>query len=206
MEAAFFRSGMERRGEKPPGNGRLGEVPIRVECSTESMEITDIPIPPEEYPFIAFGMTWLIDYVVANTAHARSGKPDCVLIDDTPSMAGAECDLVYWWHKSIQYFPDLENRARVRMLQLTKENKRLDRSELAKYIDVTEDVAKVQKAYWKFRVSRIGIDVKSRQAIGHFFVTLDGMWLTWGCILVIEWDDDDVIRLKTVRHTVGPGK
>jgi len=170
------------------------------------MELTDIPIPPEEYPLIAFGITWLIDYVVVNTVHASSGKPNCVLIDDTPSMAGAEYDLVYWWHNSIQYFPDLENRARVRMLQLAKESKRFDRSELAKYIDVTEDVTTIQKAYWKFRVSRIGIDVKTRQAIGHFFVTLDGMWLTWGCILVMEWGDDDVIRLKTVRHTDGPGK
>lgn len=170
------------------------------------MELSDIPIPPEEYPLIAFGVTWLIDYVLTHSNHASSGKPDCVLIDDTPSMAGAEYDLIYWWHKSIQHFPDLSNLARIRMIQLAKEDKKFDRDELGKYIDVAESFRVIKDAPWKFRVSRIGIDVGARQAIGHFFLTLDGMWLNWGCILVMDWGEDDVIRLKTTRHTIAPGK
>lgn len=164
------------------------------------------PIPPDEYPFIAFGISWLTDYVVNHTAHAPSGTPECVLIDEVPSMAGAESDLVYWWHRSIKYFPGLENRARIRMLQLAKESKKFDRNELAKYIDVPESAESIRNARWKFSISRIGIDRTARQAIGHFFVSLDGMWLTWGAILVMAWGDDDVICLKTVHHTLGPGK
>jgi hypothetical protein len=169
------------------------------------MELTDLPIPSEEYPLVAFGVTWLIDHVMASP-HRRSGRPVCVLVDEVPTMAGAEYDLIYWWHKSIEHFPGLENRARIRMLRLAKETKRFDPSELGKYIEVAASCSLTNANFWKFRVSRIGIDTGARQAIGHFFVTLDEMWLNWGCILVMEWGDDDVICLKTVRHTISPGK
>ena len=169
------------------------------------MEIADIPIPCEEYPLVAFGITWLIDHVMASP-HRRPGRPECVLVDEVPSMAGAEYDLIYWWHKSIDHFPGLENGARIRMLQLSKETKHFEPSELGRYIELATSLPSAKSNYWKFRVSRIGIDTKARQAIGHFFVTLDEMWLNWGSILVMEWGDDDVIYLKTVRHTIGPGK
>jgi len=169
------------------------------------MELADIPIPSEEYPFIAFGITWLIDYVLTHSNHGHS-KPNCILVDETPSMSGAEYDLIYWWHRSIQYFPNLENGARVRMLQLDKETKKFDRAELGKYLEVADSISLIENASWKFRVSRIGISERAKQAIGHFFVTVDGRWLNWGGILVMEWGDDDVIRLNTIRHTFSPGK
>src|SRR5690606_31039322 len=87
----------------------------------QEMESPDIPIPPEEYPLLAFGITWLTDYVISDKYYRIEGKPACILLDEIPSMAGGESDLIYWWHKSIEYFPGLENRARIRMIQLAKE-------------------------------------------------------------------------------------
>ena len=171
------------------------------------MEYPDIPIPPEEYPLLAFGITWLTDYVLSEKYYRIEGKPACILLDEIPSMAGSESDLIYWWHKSIEYFPGLENRARIRMIQLARETKKFDPVELGKYLEIPTASSVISKANWKFRVSRIGIDIGARQAIGHFAVFIDGGgWLNWGCILVMEWGDDNVIKLKTVRHTFGPGK
>lgn len=173
------------------------------------MEYPDIPIPPEEYPLLAFGITWLTDYVTSDKYYRTriEGKPGCILLDETPTMEAAESDLIYWWHRTIQYFPGLENRARVRMIQLSKENKKFDRTELCKYLDIAESPATIENATWKFVASRIGYDLGSRQAIGHFSVFVDGPgYLNWGCILVMEWGDDDVISLKTAHHTFGPGR
>jgi hypothetical protein len=171
------------------------------------MDIAEIPIPPEEYPLLAFGVTWLIDYVMTARNIGAHDTPGCILLDEIPSMAGGEYDLIYWWHKSIEHFPGLENRARIKMIQLAKETKKFDPAELGKYIEIPTASSVISKANWKFRVSRIGIDIGARQAIGHFAVFIDGGgWLNWGCILVMEWGDDNVISLKTVRHTFGPGK
>lgn len=175
--------------------------------SPTDMELSELPIPAEEYPFIAFGITWLIDHVLGEMKLSDRDKPDCILLDEVPSMAGAESDLIYWWHKSIQHFPGLENHARIRMLQLAKETKRFDPAEFGKYLEYPQSNSLIQNATWRFRVSRIGIYSYSRQAIGHFAAFLEGPgWLNWGCILVMEWGDDDVIGLKSVRHTFGPGK
>jgi hypothetical protein len=95
----------------------------------------------------------------------------------------------------------------LRMIQLSKENKKFDRTELCKYLDIAESPATIENATWKFVASRIGYDLGSRQAIGHFSVFVDGPgYLNWGCILVMEWGDDDVISLKTAHHTFGPGR
>lgn len=170
------------------------------------MELSELPIPKEEYPFIAFGVSWLTDYVSNTPYGSKIGRPGCVLIDEKPSIAGAEYDLVYWWHKSIKHFPELENRARVKLLQLSKETKSFVPQDIANYSDGEARIDSDCENQWRFKVSRIGIDIGSKQAIGHFFVNVDGGWWHWGFILVMEWGDDDVIKLKITRGTVGPGK
>ena len=169
-------------------------------CVRQKMELSELPIPKEEYPFIAFGVSWLTGYVLNTPYGSKLGRPNYT------SVAGAEYDLVHLWHKSIKHFPGLENRARIKLLQLSKETKCFDREAIAEFSDGESQIDPNSDNKWKFRVSRIGIDVGSKQAIGHFFVTLDGGWWNWGFILVMEWDDDDVIRLKTIRGTVSPGK
>jgi hypothetical protein len=37
------------------------------------------------------------------------------------------------------------------------------------------------------------------------FMALGVMWLNWACILVMEWGEDEVICLKTVRHAISLG-
>lgn len=170
------------------------------------MKLSELPIPKEEYPFIASGVSWLTDYVLKTPHGSKHGRPDYVLIDEEPSVSGAEYDLVYWWHKSIKHFPGLDNRARIQLLQLSKETKRFDRDAISEFSDGDAQIEPNSNDKWRFRVSRIGIDTGSQQAIGHFFVTLDGRWLNWGFILVMEWGDDDVIKIATTRGTVGPGK
>jgi len=170
-------------------------------------EFADLPIPPEEYSLLAFGNTWLTEYVMSDRNISSNRKPECILLDETPTMEAAESDLIYWWHHNVQYFPCLENRARIRMIQLAKKNKKFDRTELGKHLDIAESTVNIDNATWKFRVSRVGYDIGSRQAIGHFPVFVDGPgYLNWGCILVMEWGEDDMISLKTARHTLGPGR
>ena len=76
-------------------------------CVRQKMELSELPIPKEEYPFIAFGVSWLTGYVLNTPYGSKLGRPNYTLIDAKPSVAGAEYDLVHWWHKSIKHFPGL---------------------------------------------------------------------------------------------------
>jgi hypothetical protein len=74
-------------------------------------------IPVEEYPFVGFGISWLTDYALKYHEHHSLARPSIAYLDEIPTMASADSDLIYWWHKAHINYPELENRARVRMIQ-----------------------------------------------------------------------------------------
>lgn len=57
-------------------------------------------IPIEEYLFIGFGISWMTDYALRYHERHNLPKPALVYLDENPSMAGADSDLIYWWHKA----------------------------------------------------------------------------------------------------------
>jgi hypothetical protein len=74
-------------------------------------------IPEEEYPFVGFGISWMMDYTLKYHSRLNLAKPSIAYLDEIPTMAGADYDLIYWWHKAYVNYPELEDRARVRMIQ-----------------------------------------------------------------------------------------
>ena len=166
-----------------------------------------IPIPDEEYPFVGFGISWMMNFALQYHAHRDLPKPEIVYLDETPSMAGAENDLIYWWHEAFTNYPELENRARIRMIQKSRESKTYSTDNLREYMDFVGDrQADRPRNSWTFRVSRIGIDIQTRQAIGHFYVDPANCWLNLGAILVMGWDEENTIYLIKDHPTIGPGK
>jgi len=99
----------------------------------------NIEVPKEEYPFVAFGISWLTEHALRYLQPHRLTKPDIAFLDETPTMAGAEYDLIYWWHKKITDYSELENRARIRMIQQSRELKKFNSEHLRDYVDFIGD-------------------------------------------------------------------
>jgi hypothetical protein len=164
-------------------------------------------IPIEEYPFIGFGISWMTDHALRYHQNRNLPRPALVYLDETPSMAGADSDLIYWWHKAFLNYPELENRARVRMIQNSLKTSKFKTEHLRQYADFVEPRQdRKPDRCWTFRVSRIGIDLQSKQAIGHFYVDPANCWLNLGATLVMGWDEQDTIYLIKDHPTIGPGK
>jgi hypothetical protein len=167
----------------------------------------NIEVPKEEYPFVAFGISWLTEHALQYLQPRGFTKPDIAFLDENPTMAGAEYDLIYWWHKKFTDYSELENRARVRMIMQSRESKKFNSEHLRDFVDFIGDrQEKTPERSWIFRVSRIGIDTQTRQAIGHFYVDPANCWFNLGHTLVMGWDESDSIYLIKNHPTIGPGK
>jgi hypothetical protein len=164
-------------------------------------------VPIDEYPFIGFGISWLTEFALRYHQNRELPKPGVVYLDETPTMAGADHDLIYWWHKAVLNYPELENRARIRMIQNSLKSSKFRMENLQEYVDFAGFRQEhLPDGAWRFRVSRIGIDIQSRQAIGHFYVDPANCYLNLGATLVMGWDEENTIYLIKDHPTIGPGK
>jgi hypothetical protein len=164
-------------------------------------------IPEEEYPFVGFGISWMMDYTLNYHSRLNLAKPSIAYLEETPSMAGADGDLIYWWHKQYINYPELENRARCRMIHNSLKLSKFKTDLLREHVDFIEDrQTQTPDRAWIFRVSRIGIDIQSRQAIGHFYVDPASCYLNLGANLIMGWDEGNTIYLIKDHLTIGPGK
>jgi hypothetical protein len=160
-----------------------------------------------EYPFIGFGINWLIERVLADRNGTTLLRPTCVWVDESPSLNAAERDLVFWWHNAFQRYGDRIQRARINLLQRSKEAALFDPVELQNQGVIGCGLPSDDTRAWRFKVSRVGIDTAGRFALAHFLVQADGnCWLNYGYTLVMSWDIDDNIHLVQSHGTVGPGK
>ena len=168
----------------------------------------DSTIDPEEYPFIAFGINWLIERVLSDRNAANLARPYRILIDETPDLNAAESDLIFWWHKAVIRYGESVQKARVNLLQKSKSDAKLDKLKLLEQgeLDVNCDDIDDPKI-WRFTVSRVGVDRSSCLALVHFFVQADGnCWLNYGYTLLLSWNEDGSIYLEESHVTVSPGK
>jgi len=164
-------------------------------------------IRDEEYPFLAFGVSWLIDRVLSGWVGVAPTRPRCVWIDERPQLNSAECDLIFDWHKRYLDYGDEIVPARYDLLCRSKEDALFTREEFQKYGGIDVNSTPDEPRAWKFVLSRVGLHVKSRLALAHFFVTADGdWWHTCGYTLKFGWGDDDVITLIRAYSTAGPAK
>jgi hypothetical protein len=123
-------------------------------------------------------------------------------------MQSAEYDLVYWWHKRFEEYPELENRARISLIRRSRESATFCKDRLREYFDVDLNRSRESKSEpWLYRASRIGIDRGSKQAIGAFYLSPGNSWHNIAFTLLMTWDEaDGVISELASKQTVWGGK
>lgn len=160
----------------------------------------------EEYPILAFGISWLTDHVLSDNHHRGHVRPQCLWVNEKPFLGAATYDLIYWWHKKILTYGEEIQSARIDLLIRSNEDAIFSKEAFQNFGDMQIGEASATLSPWTFRVSRVGIDSRSRIAIAHFLVNADSMWLNYGYTLKMGWGDDDVIFLIQSFVTDVPGK